>query len=125
MMNKEERINELAAECCTLNHGCVGCNLSRDNKCYIRNMAAIMIEKYEQKQSEGEWVDQNNGKYDNPIYICSVCRKTALLTHGTNNLGNLTVKQALSGFCPRCGAKMHFHTEVKDYPPYLDGPKRS
>ena len=49
---ESKRIDELAAECCTLNQECSECKLSQSNKCYIRNMAAIMIKKYDQKQKE-------------------------------------------------------------------------
>ena len=58
------------------------------------------------KQSEGEWIDQNNGKYSNPIYVCSQCRKGTLLRPHINELDNMEMVQALSPFCPNCGAKM-------------------
>jgi hypothetical protein len=57
-------------------------------------------------RSEGEWIDQYNGKYANPIYVCSVCRKGTLLTPYINELNNMEMTQALSSFCPKCGAKM-------------------
>ena len=58
------------------------------------------------KQSEGEWKDQYNGKYANPIYVCSLCGKGTLLKPDINELGNMEMIQALSSFCPNCGAKM-------------------
>ena len=58
------------------------------------------------KQSEGEWKDQYNGKYANPIYVCSLCGKGTLLTPYINELHNMEMTQALSPFCPNCGAKM-------------------
>lgn len=58
------------------------------------------------KQSEGEWKDQYNGKYANPIYVCSLCGKGTLLTPYINELNNMEMTQALSPFCPNCGAKM-------------------
>ena len=57
-------------------------------------------------QSEGEWIDQHNGKYSNPIYVCSQCRKGTLLRPHINELDNMEMAQALSPFCPNCGAKM-------------------
>ena len=65
------------------------------------------------KQSEGEWVDQYNGKYDNPIYVCSLCRKGTLLTPEIDILGNMQMTQALSPFCPNCGAHMRKEDEGK------------
>lgn len=58
------------------------------------------------KQKKGEWVDQYNGKYANPIYVCSICGKGTLLTPYINELNNMEMTQALSAFCPNCGAKM-------------------
>lgn len=62
--------------------------------------------KNEREQSEGEWIDQYNGKYANPIYVCSLCGKGTLLTPYINELNNMEMTQALSPFCPNCGAKM-------------------
>ena len=64
------------------------------------------IEQIASKQSEGEWVDRYNGKYDNPIYVCSVCRRGTLIKYDINELGNMQMIQALSLFCPNCGARM-------------------
>ena len=65
-----------------------------------------LTEENERLRSKGEWVDQYNGKYDNPIYVCSVCQRGTLLKPYIDDLGNMKMEQALSEFCPRCGAKM-------------------
>lgn len=55
---------------------------------------------YEQdyrKQSEGEWVDQYQGKYDNQLYKCSECGETAFHDE---------TRWFLTHYCPNCGAKM-------------------
>lgn len=49
------------------------------------------------KQSEGEWVDQYQGKYDNQLYKCSECGETAF--HDES-------RWFLTHYCPNCGAKM-------------------
>ena len=58
------------------------------------------------KQSEGEWIDLFNGDFENPIYVCSVCGKRTLLKPHINELGTMEMVQALSPYCPNCGAKM-------------------
>ena len=64
------------------------------------------IEAGYRKQSEGEWIDFYKGKYTNPLYVCSVCEKGTLLRVEGNELGQPETVQALSSFCPNCGAKM-------------------
>ena len=54
----------------------------------------------------GEWIDRHNGNFVNPIYMCSVCGKGTLLKPHINELDNMEMIQALSPFCPNCGAKM-------------------
>lgn len=87
-------------------------------KTYDKNafeIAETLYEKGYRKQDEafswshengGEWEDANDGKYANPIYRCSVCQKGTLLKPDINELGNMSMIQALSPFCPHCGAKM-------------------
>ena len=58
------------------------------------------------KQIEGDWVDQYNGAFANPIYACSVCDKGTLFKPHIDELGKMVMVQALSSFCPNCGAKM-------------------
>lgn len=54
----------------------------------------------------GRWIDGYNGKYANPRYICSNCRGKALYDFVRDELGNWKEVQALTEFCPHCGAKM-------------------
>ena len=58
------------------------------------------------KQTEGEWIDRYKGEFVNPIYICSICEKGTLLKPQIDVLGNMEMVQALSAFCPNCGAHM-------------------
>jgi rubrerythrin len=94
MSNKE--IEELATEIYTL----------FQSRPMSRALAHRLYDKGWRKQSEGEWVDQYKGKYANPIYVCSLCGKGTLLTPYINELNNMEMTQALSPFCPNCGAKM-------------------
>ena len=79
---------------------------SKDADCTDYVCAEALYNAGYRKQSEGEWIDQHNGKYDNPIYVCSLCRKGTLLKPDIDELGNMKMIQALSTFCPNCGAKM-------------------
>ena len=54
----------------------------------------------------GRWVDEFNGKYANPKYICSNCTLKALKKEKRDVLGNWHTEQALTDYCPNCGAKM-------------------
>lgn len=58
------------------------------------------------EQRNGEWKDCFDGKYANATYMCSICGKGTLLKPHINELGNMEMVQALSPFCPNCGAKM-------------------
>ena len=52
------------------------------------------------------WEDEYNGKYANPRYRCSVCKKRSLYKSVMDVLGNWKDVQALTNYCPNCGAKM-------------------
>ena len=54
----------------------------------------------------GRWVDRYGGKYANPVYDCSECKKSALYRNDMDLLGNWKSVQYLSDYCPNCGAKM-------------------
>lgn len=54
----------------------------------------------------GEWEDLYNGRYDNPLYVCSKCNCRALRTNEKDELGHIKCSQELSPCCPHCGAKM-------------------
>ena len=54
----------------------------------------------------GRWVDRYGGKYANPAYDCSECKKSALFRNDMDLLGNWKSVQYLSPYCPNCGAKM-------------------
>ncbi len=97
-MSKEKQIEEMADDVRRIRESYFG------QADYL--FAMKLYEDGYRKQSEGEWVDQYNGKYDNPIYVCSVCRRGTLLKPDINELGNIQMIQALSQFCPNCGAKM-------------------
>lgn len=57
-------------------------------------------------KKRAHWKDAYNGRYANPIYICSVCRKPALYILKRCELGNWSDTQALSAYCPHCGREM-------------------
>ena len=58
------------------------------------------------EQKQGEWIDLHKGKYENPLYVCSACRKGAYLKVEADELNNPKTVQALTDYCPHCGAKM-------------------
>ena len=54
----------------------------------------------------GRWEDMYGGKYENLRFRCSLCKKKALYVPVQGMLGNWSDTQALSKYCPNCGAKM-------------------
>ena len=70
-----------------------------------RKAAIQRLGEYEDR-AEGEWKDRYENKYANHYYECSVCGKPALDRNVDNGLGNSQQEQALSAYCPNCGAKM-------------------
>lgn len=54
----------------------------------------------------GRWEDEYGGAFSNPRYRCSVCKGRALYRHEQNCLGGWEDVQALTDYCPLCGAKM-------------------
>ena len=59
----------------------------------------------------GWWVDRHGGKYVNPKYECSECRKEAPYRPKIDDLHNWYYEQDLSDYCPNCGAKMRSDDE--------------
>ena len=61
-------------------------------------------------RERGRWEDRYGGKYANPFYECSVCKKTIIPTAvykiEVDALGHEHIAQALTDFCPNCGADM-------------------
>lgn len=53
-----------------------------------------------------KWEDIFEGKYANPCYRCSNCKERALYKLKMTSLGNWENVQALTPFCPHCGAEM-------------------
>ena len=82
--------------------------------------ASIMLDKYQndvvpklreqlEKRVEtvhGWWEDEYGGAFVNPRYSCSVCKEKALYRHEQDCLGGWHEVQALTDYCPNCGAKM-------------------
>jgi hypothetical protein len=54
----------------------------------------------------GRWEDMYEGKYANPRFRCSVCKEKSLFKDERNVLGNWIQVQALTPFCPHCGAAL-------------------
>ena len=52
------------------------------------------------------WEDMWGGKYANPRYVCSACNGKALWTQEQDALLTWHDVQALTPFCPHCGAEM-------------------
>ena len=62
------------------------------------------------KVVHGRWVDRYGGKYANPLYECSACKNTIVPTTvykiEVDVLGHEHIVQALTDYCPNCGADM-------------------
>ena len=56
--------------------------------------------------AHGRWEDEHGGKYANPRYRCSICKERALYKFERDLLDNWKGVQALTNYCPNCGAKM-------------------
>lgn len=54
----------------------------------------------------GRWVDRYGGKYANPLYECSECKKKAPYKFEDDSLQIGLWLQDLTDYCPNCGAKM-------------------
>lgn len=86
------------------------------NKQWFGNSQAILYRQYAigvlrdaptaKIKKRAHWKDAYNGRYANPKYICSVCRKPALYILKRCELGNWSDVQALSAYCPHCGREM-------------------
>ena len=59
----------------------------------------------------GRWEDEYGGKYANPRFRCSVCKKRALYKFERGVLGNWEEVQALTPFCPYCMAVLDGGTD--------------
>lgn len=53
-----------------------------------------------------KWEDEYGGKYANKKYRCSHCKEKALYKYEREVLGDWIEVQALTDYCPNCGAKM-------------------
>ena len=62
------------------------------------------------EERRGKWVDRYGGKYANPLYECSKCKETIIPTTiykiEVDLLGHEHIVQALTDYCPNCGADM-------------------
>ena len=87
-MSKEKQIEEMARTIW---------GYSSASEQETEEVAEILYNDGYRKQSEGEWIDQYQGKYVNQLYKCSACGDTAF--HDDK-------RWFLTHYCPNCGAKM-------------------
>lgn len=79
---------------------------------YVENSVLVdhLIANGVTMRERGRWEDRYGGKYANPFYECSVCKKTIIPTAvykiEVDLLGHEHIVQALTDFCPNCGADM-------------------
>ena len=73
---------------------------------FIPFLAELLYNAGYRKERQGEWIDLYKGKYENKLYACSVCRKGAFLRVEADELNTPRTVQALTPYCPNCGAKM-------------------
>lgn len=64
-------------------------------------------------RERGRWEDEHGGKYANPRYRCPVCKGRALYKFERDLLDNWKEVQALTDFCPNCGADMRGEEDGK------------
>ena len=60
----------------------------------------------QEKVKHAQWEDVYGGRYANPRFQCSACKEFALRKSERDWLGTWHEGQALTDFCPHCGAKM-------------------
>lgn len=104
-MSKELEQKQIEEIKNVLMHTCKRIRTREDDIMQDQYAKALYNANY-RKQIEGEWKDCFDGKYANATYLCSICGKGTLLKPDINELGNAEIIQALSPFCPNCGAKM-------------------
>ena len=54
----------------------------------------------------GRWEDEYGGMFENPRYRCSACGNRTFYRLEIDCLGRWNEVQALTDYCPNCGAKM-------------------
>ena len=72
---------------------------------YYLGTAGVELVEYAEVV-HGWWEDEYGGAFVNPRYRCSVCKEKALYRHEQDCLGGWHEVQALTDYCPNCGAKM-------------------
>lgn len=90
-MSEEKQIEEMARFVCSSFHGhhdCENCSLYEERCCVSFCAARRLYNASYRKQSEGEWILQQNGKG-----VCSKCNRQ-------DNIDELAC------FCRYCGARM-------------------
>ena len=58
------------------------------------------------EERRGKWEDEFGGKYANPRYRCSLCKVRANYKMVQDELMSWHEEQALTDYCPYCGADM-------------------
>ena len=81
-------------------HGVANCHLA------TMSLADVPTIDPESLRPKGRWEDMYGGRYDNSLYVCSVCREPALEKSATDFLGRWWSRQEPSNYCPNCGADM-------------------
>lgn len=105
----EKIVEEMANEVCPNNVSelCASGRCSKLWECPFNiQTIEILAKKGYRKQIEAEWVDVYGNKYANHRYQCSNCKNDALLKTEIDELLSPKMVQALTDYCPRCGAKM-------------------
>ena len=74
--------------------------------CGLERLIDYLIANGVTVRERGRWEDEYGGKYANPRYRCPACKERALYKFERDVLGNWKEKQALTDFCPNCGADM-------------------
>ena len=91
---------------------CDGCEFGRDGVCdcepcgkvcWVSEAPTIDPESLRQT---GEWEDEYGGQFENPRYRCSVFQEKAFFKLDRDCLGGWHKVQALTPYCPICGARL-------------------
>lgn len=107
MADREKLIELLIqADDMCLGTSCPKCEYYRQPECRYKLFADHLIDNSETVRERGRWEDEHGGKYANPRYRCPVCKGRALYKFERDLLDNWKEVQALTDFCPNCGADM-------------------
>ena len=85
-------------------------------KDHVIKALEVILEKAEKTEPvvHAHWVDRYSGKYANPVYDCSECKRRAAYKFENDSLHIGLWVQDLTDYCPNCGAKMDEDGDINE-----------